>query len=202
MSEVTKQRGPYPGLGAVLCAFGVTQGVIVAEECVRGLGDREDPWDRVARAFASPTTLPPSLRSQISPSLQTKFSQLEKPAQAERRAFLRLLSRFALSSEQASTLWHVDDRTKARIYTKDIEYLSDPYNIYNDLRKPVAILDIVPDESDQDTDDADETTSDNIVARIIPPVSLRMIDRGIFLEKPFSDYHSLSGISAMVGPRR
>ena len=104
--EVRRQRGVCPGLGAALTAFGMPLGEIVAAALTSDIGDEEDPWQRVEKCFTDSKTLPAPLRSQITVSLQSKWKHLSKA----RRVFLRLVSRLALTADQAVMIWQADER--------------------------------------------------------------------------------------------
>ncbi len=47
VAEVWQARGAFPGLGAALTAFGITDGVLLAHALARHLGDHDDPWPTV-----------------------------------------------------------------------------------------------------------------------------------------------------------
>ena len=101
LNELWKMRGPCPGLGAALTAFGVENGTMVAHELERTLAERdaagnEDPWPLVETLFSDPGSLQPELHSRIGGSLRKKWKALP----AERRTLLKLLSRFELGADQ------------------------------------------------------------------------------------------------------
>ena len=92
-----KVRGPFPGLGAVLGAFGLSRGIFVAHALQQKAGENADPWPFVDEAFADvPAVLPKDLQRDH----QGTGADVEK-ATDERRLFLRLLSRFELTADQA-----------------------------------------------------------------------------------------------------
>jgi hypothetical protein len=57
LAEIWKMRGPCPGLGAALCAFGIEYGTFVAREIEAKLGDNADPWPLVEKMFRNPKSL-------------------------------------------------------------------------------------------------------------------------------------------------
>lgn len=121
-----KVRGPYPGLGAVLSAFGLTRGIFIAHALQQQAGENIDPWPLVDKAFSGAGVLLPT-------ELRRDFKELAptwKKLPAERRALLKLLSRFELSSEQADTLYEEGARKKAGWSVSDREILQDPYRLY------------------------------------------------------------------------
>lgn len=119
-------RGPFPGLGAVLAAFGLSRGIFVAHALQQMAGENADPWPLVDKAFADVTAVLPK-------ELQRDFKELAptwKKLPPERREFLRLMSRFELSAEQAKKLYEEGSRSKAGWGGKDREILQNPYRIF------------------------------------------------------------------------
>ena len=119
-------RGPFPGLGAVLSAFGLSRGVFVAHALQQKAGDNADPWPLVADAFAAPASMLPK-------ELQRDLKELAptwKGLPAERKSFLRLLSRFELTKDQATALYDEGSRLKQAWVGSDLEILKNPYRIY------------------------------------------------------------------------
>ena len=63
LAELWKARGPCPGLGAALSAFGIELGTFVARTIAEKVGENEDPWPLVDKMFANPVkTLRRTLR--------------------------------------------------------------------------------------------------------------------------------------------
>ena len=90
--ELWTRRGPCPGLGAALSAFGVQQSYFVAEEIFSKIDENEDPWPLVNQVFCHPQLLSDEVSPQISLSLQLKWKNLPD----QRKSLLKLLSRFDL----------------------------------------------------------------------------------------------------------
>ena len=44
-----------PGLGAMLCALEVSQGIIIAKQMQEGIDDNEDIWEQLDAVIAHPT---------------------------------------------------------------------------------------------------------------------------------------------------
>ncbi|XVJ60006.1 MAG: AAA family ATPase [Tepidisphaera sp.] len=121
-----KVRGPCPGLGAVLRAFGLTRGLFVGHALQQRAGENADPWPEVDAAFAQPGKV-------LAPELQRDVKELSatwKSLPAERRNYLRLLSRFELTVEQAQHLYEAGSRQKRGWAASDAELLANPYRIY------------------------------------------------------------------------
>lgn len=191
MTEVVRQRGPFPGIGAALTAFGMPQGVVFAAAVNRDLPDGEDPWPRVIKAFGDPHSIALEFRSHLTSALQKKFTSLRAPGKAARWEFLRLLSRFALSTDQAKLLWK--EREAAHMETRDEDFLKNPYAVFQEMRHPVVM------QREITTAKKDGTETSKTVAEIIPPVSFWTIDRGVFLPKALSDVHPLWKEGVMQG---
>ncbi len=121
-----KVRGPFPGLGAILHAFGLSRGLFVAHALQQRAGENADPWPEVDAAFRDPAaTLPVELRRDIK-ELEKTWNHLTD----ERRSFLRLLSRFEIDVEQAHNLYDENGRRKQNWNATDAEILRNPYRIY------------------------------------------------------------------------
>ena len=158
LNELWSMRGPYPGLGAALTAFGVTQGTLLAYEIENLLSDAHternfnnpDPWAIVDQIISRPETYPNEIASKIGTMLRKKWASLVD----ERRALLKLFSRFELSADQATRFYVHEDKQRAisRIVVSDAEILTNPYLLY---------------ELDRNSPD---------------PINLATIDRGLFPE--------------------
>ncbi|MCR4409129.1 MAG: AAA family ATPase [Candidatus Saccharicenans sp.] len=121
-----KVRGPFPGLGAVLTSFGMSRGLFVAHAIQQKAGKNADPWPLVDRAFCEPSSVLPK-------ELQRDLKELcptWKGLSEERRDFLRLISRFEITVEQAENLYDEDSRKRAGWGGTDREILQNPYRIF------------------------------------------------------------------------
>jgi hypothetical protein len=164
LGELWTARGPCPGLGAALSAFGLESATFVARALAEKAGDNADPWPLVDKMFADPAqVLPAPLAKSIGKTLNAKWSRLP----VERRALLKLVSRFDLTREQATTLYVQEQREKAGIDATDKAIISNPYLLYELTR----------------------LTSD--------PVSVWTIDRGVFPDAVIRERHPLPEPSAL-----
>jgi hypothetical protein len=121
-----KVRGPYPGLGAVLHAMGLTRGVFVGHALQQAAGENADPWPLVDEAFGNPAKhLPKDLQGDLK-----ELAPTWKKLSPQRRNVLRVLSRFELTVEQAECLYEDGSRTRAGWPLTDQELLHNPYRIY------------------------------------------------------------------------
>jgi ATP-dependent exoDNAse (exonuclease V) alpha subunit len=127
LGELWKARGPCPGLGAALSAFGLELGTFVARAIAEKAGDNVDPWPLIDKAFAEPKKhLPAHLADGLGKTLRDKWTRLPD----ERRSLLKLLSRFEISREQAKVLYVEPERKRAGIEVSDKHILGNPYLLY------------------------------------------------------------------------
>ena len=121
-----KVRGPFPGLGAVLAAFGMSRGIFVAHAIQKRAGDSADPWPLVDEAFRKPAdVLPKDLTRDLK-----ELAPTWKGLPAERREFLKLLSRFELTKRQAKSFYDAASRDKEGWQVADKDVLRNPYRLY------------------------------------------------------------------------
>ena len=191
ISEVSRKRGPFPGLGAALTAIGVKQGMVVADVITRDLPSGADPWAAAVAAIGNPNRLPVEFRRCIPSAVNKRLASLTRPDRIDRWNFLRLLSRFQLSCEQLKVVWDSTEKEKAGIAVADGEFVRNPYLLFEQRRHPAVVVDEITTEEDG------ETTTEKIT-RLIPPVSFWTIDRGIFLSGSDAAQHPLPAPSAMT----
>ncbi len=164
LGELWKARGPCPGLGSSLSAFGLESGTFVARALAEKAGENKDPWPLVAKMFTDPAkTLPAALATGIGKTLCTKWARLPE----DRRALLKLISRFEVTREQAVALYVQEERAKAGIDTTDKAILANPYLLYELTR----------------------VTADS--------VSVWTVDRGVFPDEVIRAKHPLPAPTAM-----
>lgn len=172
LNELWHMRGPCPGLGATLSAFGVANGALLAHELEAAITkegeDAPDPWPAVEAVLSDPSALGGRFAKRISDSLRKKWQALPE----ERRALLRLLSRFELNGEQATRYYvHEDDsRRELRIDVTDADLLANPYLLYELDR-------VAPD-----------------------PIRLGTVDRGVFPDVALRERHPLPEPSRVEDP--
>lgn len=139
LGELWRARGPCPGLGPALSAFGLEQGTFVAYAFMEKAGENADPWPLVEAMFAKPDEhLPPELAGGVGKTLRAKWERLP----GERRALLQLLSRFELSGDQAKLLYVQEERTSSGIDLSDAAIIDNPYTIFEVTRltnDPVSV---------------------------------------------------------------
>jgi hypothetical protein len=139
LGELWKARGPCPGLGAALSAFGLELGTFVGRFVSEKVGENGDPWPLVDKVFADPAKhLPAHLARGVGKTLCAKWKRLAD----DRRSLLKLLSRFEVSREQATCLYVQEERGNAGIDVADADILANPYLLYEVTRlhpDPVSV---------------------------------------------------------------
>ena len=164
LGELWKARGPCPGLGSALNAFGMQFGTFIARTLAEKAGDNADPWPLVDKMFADPGKhLPEPLAKSIGNTLCSKWSQLPD----DRRALIKLVSRFDITPEQATALYVQEERAKIGIDIRDSAILANPYLLYELTRLTAE------------------------------PVSVWTVDRGVFPDEIIREKHPLPAPTAL-----
>ncbi len=167
LNELWHMRGPYPGLGSALTAFSVRNGTLLAYEIERQLADEEN---------VDPWPLvdrlflhPESQPTHLRQYVRKTLSDTWKSLPEQRLDLLKLLSRFELTIEQATRFYVHEDkqRKKLRLDTTDGALLANPYLLYELDR-------VAPD-----------------------PISLAIVDRGLFPNKIIRRKHPLPAPSKL-----
>ncbi len=137
LSSVWEDRGAFPGLGAMLVAFGVPSGVLVARELKNKAENSEDLWNLLDTMFDNPSNiLSEFCVDQITKTLSDAWKHLPKT----RKALFQMLSRVTLSTTQASVLYNKEEREKSGIFVTDEELLANSYLLYEKTRDKVEEL--------------------------------------------------------------
>ncbi len=162
LNNLWKMRGPCPGMGSALTALGVQHGTLVAQhlaaEQARDGRWNEDPWPDFESALKKPVQL-------LTPDIKRLYEKLPK----QRKTLLKLLSRFAISADQAKRFYLPTSREAANLEVTDEELIKNPYLLY----------------------EFDRTAED--------PIAVAAIDRGLFPDATVRDKHPLSAPSALEG---
>ena len=121
LNRLWKMRGPYPGMGSVLSAFGIENGTLVAYEINKTQKESateysQDPWDIFEQALGSPEIIPSGRRH-----LGRHQKELWQATTDTDRKRYRLLSRFSISREQVSK--YIDRKQSDAI-------MANPYLLY------------------------------------------------------------------------
>ena len=174
ITRLWKQRGPCPGLGAVLGAMGIPYGSFVANEIVEETGPETDPWPTVEAMLEDPDAhLSAELAARIDPVIAKGW----KRRSDTRKAYIRLLSRFDLTPEQARMLYGEESREQQGIEIEDGEFVANPYLIFESTR-------LLPKELS---------------------VSVSVVDRGVFPKDPIRTLVPVpipSALKSGIDPRR
>ena len=126
VSEVWQARGPYPGLGAALAAFGIGEGVLLAHSVLGRLDKPEaDPWPAIDQLLRDPSKDPENA-NRVSGNVSKMWTSIDD----ERRDLLKLLSRFDLTVDQAERFYQPTERKKAGIDVADSDLIANPYRLY------------------------------------------------------------------------
>lgn len=173
LGELWAMRGPYPGMGSVLCAMGVEHGYQLAYQCWEQAGENGDPWPVLADLAQDSKELPGDLRDQVE-GFKDTWSYLTSERGKDRLAFGKLLARFDIALPQAIRWWDQSSRNNAGIVlagdeVSDAAIIENPYLLY---------------ECDRDQPE---------------PIAFETIDQGAFPEKAIAAKHPLSAPSKITG---
>jgi len=166
LTELWKMRGPYPGLGAALNAFGLEYGCLLAYEVAGKMKENTDPWPEIDQLLRGKKPVPKGFPTSYGKTIQEKWIKLPE----ERRALIKLISRFELTLDQATRFYIEEERIKNHIHCSDKDIIENPYLLY----------------------ELDRYSYD--------PISLMSIDRGMFPDTIVRDKHPLPSPSMLDGP--
>lgn len=180
MSEIWKMRGPYPGIGAVLTAFGIEGGTHLAWEIAQKIESghknplEADPWALVDKMFKkSSDVLSKEQARKVGKTLQETWKGLSET----RKDYLKLLSRIEIDNEQAKVFYDEASREEQGAQQSDSDFINNPYLFYETSRL---------------------LHSDYVI-------DFRTVDKGMIPDKPVIDKFPLpepSCISELVDKRR
>lgn len=127
--EVWQDRGAFPGLGAVLAAFGIPSGPAMIKE-LREKYD-EDIWSVLDVAINAPQDYMSEMyANQINSVIQEAWNGLSE----ERKQFFKLVSRIYLSMDQAVAIIREEIREKKGLEFSDSDIINNPYLLYEKTR--------------------------------------------------------------------
>ena len=139
LEEVWLNRGPFPGLGAMLTAVGFKHGSLIAGEIKKKIQDYSNFEDQFYILLESSKA---NFSKQIASDITgTKVGML-KNLSTERKKLFWLLARINLTEEQAIAIYNLEKRDKYKILCKDIEILENPYTIFERTRNCKPTLQI------------------------------------------------------------
>ncbi len=127
---VWEDRGAFPGMGAVLAAFGIPSGPVVAKEIKDQCSDGS-VWEFLDRAMEDPTRyLSEICASQINDEIKRAWKGLSN----ERRSYIRLLSRVNLTVDQAKAVYSDEIRDSLKMCFDEKDVINNPYILYEATR--------------------------------------------------------------------
>ncbi len=139
LNRLWQARGAFPGLGSALSAFGYEwgfqHGSLLAYE-IELLREREgggSPWALADAVMEDPAKLGGPTAKLLFASLRRGWKRMS----AERRALLELLSRCAISEDQALRVYDPTERADAGIDETDDQFLANPYLLFERDRRAV-----------------------------------------------------------------
>ncbi|WP_083965572.1 AAA family ATPase [Dokdonella koreensis] len=171
IAQAWQDRGPFPGLGPVLEALGMRLGTALALE-MRSSGTVKtdaDPWPTVDSILRGKQRPPQPAYAKDLKAVRETWTDLPD----ERRALLKLLSRFALTTEQALRWFDLKERAKGTAAkVTDEEILANPYRM-----------------SEVDLGDWSDS-----------PVSVGVVDRGLLPDATIAAKHPVPAPSKVGSP--
>ena len=125
LAEVWRGRGPFPGIGSVLEALGMTKGTAYHRTELAKLADNgENPWEHVRTILDGSIPPPSGLYAEGLLEARRRWQLLP-----ERQDVLSTLARFELSSDQVRRIIDPDQRKKAGIEQNNVRLVENPYLI-------------------------------------------------------------------------
>ena len=128
LNRLWRMRGPFPGFGSALTAFVGDGGTLVAYELAQegakgGVDGNVDPWPAFERVMRAPDSATGVAKEVIGEG----FARAWIAMSSERKALLKLLSRFSLESTQAIRFFDPDQRPPG---VTDADLIANPYLLY------------------------------------------------------------------------
>jgi hypothetical protein len=176
IAETWKSRGAFPGAGAALEALGMRLGTaLVLELSASGkVKELDDPWPLLDAILSGKQKPPQAAYAADLKAAAVGWSKLSQ----ERRALLKLLSRFSISPAQALRWFDPAERKKAtRSGISDASILGNPYRIV-----------------ETDLGDGEDY-----------PVSMGVVDRGLMPDSTIAAAQPVpdpSAVKSTLDPRR
>ena len=139
LNRLWQMRGAFPGFGSALSAFGLEHGTLIAH-LIDGLRAQEkspsafDPWDVFDGLMKGAVA---GGGAQVLGSIGETHRQIWAKLPTERKALLQLLSRFAITQDQATRYYQPTEREKAGLALQDRDILENPYGVFEADRAQV-----------------------------------------------------------------
>lgn len=131
LQEVWKDRGPFPGLGAMLGAAGFGLSEVIAKE----IKHRVDNPENYEKVFHNALLNPQKYFSKkVCYAINRTAVETYCSLASERKKLFWLLARMSLSEYQAYMVFHPEERRKNGFVCSDTEILQNPYILYEQSR--------------------------------------------------------------------
>ena len=132
LRKVWLDRGPFPGLGSMLRAFGFRRGEMIARQIRKNVVDFNSYEDELYNSLKNPKEYyTPLICKNLEKNLVSAFISLP----AERKELFWLLSRMSISENQAIEIFDKVIRSDKGIECTDEEIINNPYVIYESMQK-------------------------------------------------------------------
>ena len=132
LAEVWHDRGPFPGLGAMLSAIGLQQGEIIAKEIKSHVTDLSQYESIAEKALHNPKKY---FSQKVLHLLRRTELDTFYGLPAERKQLFWLLARMALTEMQAYYAFYPEARKKIGFICSDAEIIKNPYILYEKTRR-------------------------------------------------------------------
>jgi len=156
LNRLWKARGAHPGIGSALAAFGFEwgfqHGTLLAHELelLRERNPKRSMWEYVNEVMEGTAKVGGPIAALVTTGMRNGWKRLRP----ERKALLELLSRCAISENQALRIYDMTTRKTAGIEVTDDELIANPYLLFEIDRRsadpiPFGSVDrgLFPDES-------------------------------------------------------
>ncbi len=140
LKKVWKDRGPFPGLGAMLSAIGFERGELIAREIKQYVNDLSQYEIIVEDALRNPKQY---FSDKILSTLGNTELDTFRTLPMERKQLFWLLSRMSITEKQASYVYYPEERRKLGFNCSDTDIINNPYILYEQTRR-AAIEFIIP----------------------------------------------------------
>lgn len=132
LQEVWHDRGPFPGLGAMLSAIGFQCGELIAKEVKTHIFDLSQYEAVVEKALHDPKKY---FSSKVLAFLGRTELDTFYSLPVERKQLFWLLARMSLTETQAYWAYHPEARRKIGFICSDVEIINNPYILYEKTRR-------------------------------------------------------------------
>ena len=132
LQEVWHDRGPFPGLGAMLSAVGFQRGEVIAKEVKSHIDDLSQYETVVEYALRNPKK---HFTQKVLAFLGKTELDTFHVLPAERKQLFWLLARMSLTETQAYYAFYPEARKKIGFLCSDAEIIQNPYILYEKTRR-------------------------------------------------------------------